>query len=123
MLFSQFANPALRGALYMSPIFPWTGIYPNYPGGFTSVYQEDGIRTGPFQLHPFFGVAEMFTDNVFRTNSKRSDFFTTLAPGIQAQLPLGRHIFVADYRTNIQFYHRTPSNNVQDQTASGLLRV
>ena len=29
---------------------------------------------------------------------------------------------MADYRTNIQFYHRTPSNNVQDQTASGLLR-
>jgi len=105
----------------MTPTFPWTGIYPLYPTGSTPIIKEDGILAGPVQLHPFMGVAEMYTDNVFRTNSKRSDFFTTLAPGIQAQLPLGRHIFVADYRTNLQFYHRTPSNNVQDQTASGLL--
>ncbi len=72
------------------------------------IIQEEGILAGPVRLHPFMGVAEMYTDNVFRTNSKRSDFFTTLAPGIQAQLPIGRHIFVADYRTNLQFYHRTP---------------
>jgi hypothetical protein len=119
---SQFANPALRSALYMTPTFPWTGIYPLYPSGYTTVIPDEGILAGPVRLHPFMGVAEMFTDNVFRTGSKRSDFFTTLAPGIQAQLPIGRHIFVADYRTNLQFYHRTPSNNVQDQTASGLLR-
>lgn len=120
---SQFANPALRGALYATPTFPWTGIYPLFPGGFTPVIPEDGLLVGPVHLHPFMGVAEMYTDNVFRTNSKRSDFFTTLGPGIQAQLPiLGRHLFMLDYRTNIQFYHRTPSNNVQDQTASGLLQ-
>jgi hypothetical protein len=120
--FSQFANPNLLGALYLTPTFPWTGIYPLYPGSFTSVIPEDRILVGPLQLHPFMGVAEMFTDNVNRTNTKRSDFFTTLAPGIQAQLPFARrHLLVADYRTNIQFYHRTPSNNVQDQTASGLL--
>jgi hypothetical protein len=119
---SQFANPALRGALYMTPTFPWTGIYPLYPTGHIDVIRDEGILAGPVRLHPFMGMAEMFTDNVSRTSSKRSDFFTTLAPGIQAQLPIGRHVFVADYRTNIQFYHRTPSNNVQDQTASGLLQ-
>jgi hypothetical protein len=122
LFLSQFANPALRGALYMTPTFPWTGIYPLYPSGYTVIIPDDGIRAGPVRLHPFMGVAEMFTDNVFRTSFKRSDFFTTLAPGIQAQLPLGRHVFVADYRTNLQFYHRTPSNNVQDQTASGLFQ-
>lgn len=121
LFLSQFANPALRSALYMTPTFPWTGIYPLYPSGYTDIIREEGVLAGPLHLHPFMGVAEMYTDNVFRTNSKRSDFFTTLAPGIQAQLPMGRHIFVADYRTNLQFYHRTPSNNVQDQTASGLL--
>ena len=119
---SQFANPALLGGLYMTPTFPWTGIYPLYPSGFTGVIPDEGILAGPVRLHPFMGVAEMYTDNVFRTPSKRSDFFTTVAPGIQAQLPIGRHLFVADYRTNVQFYHRTPSNNVQDQTASGLLQ-
>jgi len=104
----------------MTPTFPYTGIYPLYPTGSTPIIANEGILAGPVRLHPFMGVAEMYTDNVFRTNSKRSDFFTTLAPGIQAQLPFGRHTFVADYRTNLQFYHRTPSNNVQDQTASGL---
>lgn len=118
--FSQFANPSLLGSLYGTPIFPWTGIYPMFPGSLLPILPEEGLRTGPLRLHPFMGVAEMYTDNVFRTNAKHGDFFTTLAPGIQAQLPFaGHHVFVADYRTNIQFYHRTPSNNVQDQTASG----
>jgi len=63
----------------------------------------------------------MYTDNVFRTNNNKiSDFATTLAPGIQAELPFaGFHSFLIDYRTNIQFYSRSPSNNVQDQTATG----
>lgn len=120
LFLSQFANPALLGALYGNPTFPWTGMYPMFPGSFLPVIPEDGVRARPLRLHPFMGVAEMYTDNVFRTTDKRGDFFTTLAPGIQAQLPFAkRHLFVADYRTNIQFYHRTPSNNVQDQTASG----
>jgi len=123
MWLSQFANPGVLGALYQTPTFPWTGIYPLYPGSFTAIAPDDGFRAGPLRLHPFMGMAEMFTDNVLRTNSKRSDFFTTLAPGLQAQLPFGtRHLFVADYRTNLQFFHRTPSNNVQDQTASAMTR-
>jgi hypothetical protein len=70
------------------------------------------------------GVAQMYTDNVFRTNSNRtSDFLTTLAPGIQAQLPFaGFHSFLIDYRTNLQYYSRTSSNDVQDQTASGTFK-
>jgi hypothetical protein len=119
--FSQFANPALVGALYMTPDWPKTGYYPVYPGAFSRPITEDGIAVGPARLHPMMGVAEIYTDNVFRTNTnRRSDFATTLAPGIQAELPFaGRHTFVADYRSNIQVFHQNPSNNVQDQTASG----
>ena len=116
---SQFANPGILGALYQTPTFPYTGIYPLYPGSLVPVIQENGIKAGPVLLHPHIGVAEMFTDNVLRTTSKRSDFFTTVAPGLQAQLPFGsRHLLVADYRSNLQFFHRTPSNNVQDQTGT-----
>jgi hypothetical protein len=116
---SQFANPGILGALYQTPTFPYTGIYPLYPGNFVNVIQQEGIEAGPVVLHPHIGVAEMFTDNVLRTSTKRSDFFTTVAPGLQAQLPFGgRHLLVADYRSNLQFFHRTPSNNVQDQTAT-----
>lgn len=118
--FQPFMNPSLVGALYMTPVFPFTGYYPFFPGELSRVIREDGPKLGPVTIHPFLGVAQMYTDNVFRTPNKQSDFFTTVAPGLQAQLPIGsRHLFVADYRTNIQFYNRTPSNNVQDQTATG----
>lgn len=120
---SPFVNPALVNALYMTPVFPYTGHYQLYPGSLSQELPGDGPRIGPLKIHPFLGIAEMYTDNVLRTNDKRSDFFTTLSPGIQAQLPFGRrHSFLVDYRTNLQFYHRTPSNNVQDQTASGHLK-
>ena len=123
-LLSQFASPALVGSLYLTPDWPLTGYYPLYPGNFSQIIPEDGLLVGPIRLHPFMGVAEMYTDNVLRTNANRkSDFSTTLGPGIQARLPFaGRHDFVVDYRTNIQYYQRTPSNDVQDQTASGRFR-
>jgi polysaccharide biosynthesis protein VpsM len=118
---SQFANPSLVGSLYGTPAFPLTGYYPSYPGSFTPVMPEDGISLGPVALHPHMGFAEMYTDNVFRTASNRiSDFSHTLSPGMQAQLPVaGRHMFLLDYRTNLQYHERTPSNDVQDQTGSG----
>ena len=118
---SQFANPALRGSLYLTPQWPLTGYYPLFPGGLVQALPTDGALVGPLRLRPHMGVAQMYTDNVFRTNSNRlSDFVTTLAPGIQAQLPFaGFHSFLIDYRTNIQYYSRTPSNDVQDQTATG----
>ena len=118
---SQFANPALLGSLYLTPQWPKSGYYPLFPGGLVQALRTDGVLVGPLRLRPHMGVAQMYTDNVFRThNNKLSDFATTLAPGIQAQLPFaGFHSFLIDYRTNIQYYSRTPSNDVQDQTASG----
>jgi hypothetical protein len=118
---SQFANPALRGSLYLTPQWPMTGYYPHFPGSFSQVIPGDGVLVGPLRLHPHMGLAQMYTDNVFRTNSNRvGDFLTTLAPGIQARLPFaGFHTFLIDYRTNLQSYSRTSSNDVQDQTASG----
>jgi hypothetical protein len=98
-----------------------TGYYPLFPGGLAQPLPTDGVSVGPLRLRPHMGVAQMYTDNAFRTNSNKiSDFVTTLAPGIQAQLPFaGFHSFFVDYRTNIQYYSRTPSNDVQDQTATG----
>ncbi len=124
MYLSQFANPALLGSLYLTPQWPMTGYYPIFPGSWSPVIHGDGVLVGPLRLHPHMGVAQMYTDNVFRTNSnKTSDFMTTFAPGIQAQLPFaGFHSFLIDYRTNLQSYSRTSSNDVQDQTASGTFK-
>ena len=118
---SQFANQALVGSLYLTPAFPLTGFYPLYPAAFAPVIPEDGVSVGPLIVHPHMGVASMYTDNVFRTNaSRQDDVFLTLSPGIQTQLPIaGRHQFLIDYRTNLQYYQDTPSNDVQDQTGLG----
>ncbi len=124
MLLSQFANPALVGSLYLTPQWPMTGYYSIFPGGLSEALPGNGVLVGPIRLHPHMGVAQMYTDNVFRTNNnKTSDFLTTLSPGIQARLPFGGfHSFVIDYRTNLQYYSRTTSNNVQDQTALGAVK-
>lgn len=124
MVLSSFANPSLLGSVYLTPQWPMTGYYPIYPGSFSKIIPDDGIAVGPIRLHPHMGVAQMYTDNVFRTNSqKTSDFLTTLSPGIQARLPFaGFHSVVLDYRTNLQYYSRTSSNDVQDQTATGAIK-
>jgi len=124
--FSQYANPALVGALYQTPDWPLTGYYTPFPGSALPLIPADGIKLfESLKLNPMLGVAQMYTDNVFRTNDNRkSDTFTTFAPGIQAQLPFaGRHLIQMDYRTNIQYYANNPSNNVQDQTASGRVNL
>ncbi len=122
---SQFADPAFLGSLYLTPQWPMTGYYPIFPGSMSQPMPGDGVSVGPLQLHPHMGVAQMYTDNVFRTNSNRtSDFLTTLSPGIQARLPFaGFHSFLIDYRTNLQYYSRTPSNDVQDQAAVGAVKL
>jgi hypothetical protein len=122
---SQFANPGVLGSLYLIPQWPMTGYYPVFPASLSRAFPGDGVSVGPLRLHPHMGVAEMYTDNVFRTQSnKTSDFVTILAPGIQARLPFaGFHSFLIDYRTNLQYYSSTSSlNNVQDQTAFGGFR-
>lgn len=122
---SQFSNPALLGSLYLTPNFPLTGYYPLYPGSFQNILRSDGIKAGPFKLHPSIGFAEMYTDNVFRTASSRtSDFIHAVSPAFQVQLPMTfRHALILDYRGNFQFFERTPTNDVRDQTMSGRLKL
>ena len=85
----------------------------------------DGVKVGRFQIHPFFGVAEIFTDNAFRVKDKRqSDFLTTIAPGIQAYRPFGgQHSLLLDYRA-AQFLHaKFSENNAFAQHAVGQLKL
>ena len=77
------------------------------------------------QLHPFLGVAQVFTDNVFRTKTQRvSDFLTTIAPGIQASLPFGgQHSFLLDYRAAQFLYSEFTQNNAFTQNGLGQMRL
>ncbi len=82
----------------------------------------DGLKAGPVQLHPFLGVSEVYTDNVFKrdTNTK-SDFLTTIAPGLQAFMPFGggKHSVLLDYRAAQFLYAKFTENNALAQDALG----
>ncbi len=91
------------------------------PGNYREFLPGDGLKVGPVQIHPFLGVAETYTDNVFRTNKRRrSDFLTTIAPGVQALLPFGgKHSFLVDYRAGQFLYSKFSGNNALAQNAIG----
>ena len=84
----------------------------------------EGLTVGRVKLHPFFGVAQSWTDNVFRTDkNRRTDYGTALAPGIQAYLPFGgRHSFLLDYRAAQTLYKNFDENNAFAQHGTGHLR-
>jgi len=103
--------------------FAYTGNAIPSIGTFTPVLAGEGLRAGPFRVHPFLGVAETYTDNAFRSNSNRqSDFIHTVAPGVQVQLPFaGSHQLMFDYRASQWWSQRFSQNNVLRQDVTGQL--
>ena len=96
------------------------------PGNYRKFLPGDGLKVGPVKFHPFLGVAEVWTDNVFRRNkgrlganrvkARQSDFLTTIAPGVQAILPFGgKHSFLLDYRAAQFLYSKFSGNNALTQ--------
>ena len=85
----------------------------------------EGLKVGRVQIHPFVGVAQSFTDNVFRTNKNRkTDYGTAIAPGIQAYLPFaGKHSFLLDYRAAQLLYKNFNENNVFAQNGMGVMKL
>ena len=107
-----------------APQAQFTNInYVNTPptGPDFTLLREGNIKLlGALVLHPHFGIAEGFTDNVFRLNQpfgrRDRDYITTYAPGVQAQLPfLGRHMLVINYMANIERHSRFHQDNIEDQ--------
>jgi hypothetical protein len=100
--------------------------YDIYPSGSSFDVQEltqGNIKAGPLLVHPHFGVAENYTDNVTRTDpnfgGRISDWYTTYQPGMQIQLPImGRHKIIMDYRAYLERYSKDATLDVNDQTMS-----
>lgn len=89
--------------------------------GFTPVLLGKGLQAGPFQFHPFLGVAEVYTDNVFRQNTGRqSDFIHVVVPGMQIKLPFaGYHQAVLDYRASKWIHQKFSRNDATSQNLTG----
>ena len=91
----------------------------------TMIGNGKGLRVGRVTVHPYLGIAETFTDNVFVTKKQReNDFLTTIAPGMQARLPFGgKHSFLLDYRAEQLLFAKNSETNAFAQDGSGHLQL
>jgi len=106
--------------------FTFTGsTRPQEGTDFRKIFAGEELKVGLMRLYPFLGIAETYTDNAFKTKTKRkNDFIHTVAPGLQAQLRLGgQHRLIVDYRASQQYSQRFSNNDVLSQDAIGLLAL
>jgi len=101
------------------------GVAPFRQISFLPILPGTGINAGPLRFHPSIGTSIIYSDNIFRTATRRrNDFIHTISPGLQAILPFGgRHRLVADYRASQHYYHRFSENNVLSQEVMGQLNL
>ncbi len=86
------------------------------------VRKEPGpLRLGPVELHPYLTVKETYSDNVFFTSDdKKSDFITSLTPGIVLQVPFRMHTLSFNANTTFTRYSKYSSENTTDYALGGL---
>jgi hypothetical protein len=85
---------------------------------------QGNIKLGPVEVHPSVGLMETFTDNVYRNydgRDKKSDWITTLSPGLELVLPMRRHSFRIGYVADVNWYADLRENNYVSQAATGSL--
>ncbi|MCL5023985.1 MAG: outer membrane beta-barrel protein [Nitrospirae bacterium] len=84
--------------------------------------ESHAIRLGSFEVNPFLGVSEQYSDNVFNTNADRvSDFSTVVTPGAQIIFPRVKKKYRLEliYKADFEIFNKTASlNNAVDQKAS-----
>ena len=82
------------------------------------------MRYGNLTLLPELGLQETFRSNVFLTQSdKKSDFVTTVTPGVGLKYLFGQSSFDLGYRVGFVNFAKYSSNNYQDHRANALLHL
>ena len=84
------------------------------------------IKLGPVEIHPSVGLTETYSDNIYKSydnKSDESDYITTLSPGVQFLLPLGRHSFQAGYKADINWYADNSETDYTNHLAGGTLNL
>jgi hypothetical protein len=80
------------------------------------------IKLGPLEVHPFVGVTETYSDNIYLNYGglpSKSDFITTVTPGIMLFLPLNRHSVKVEYRADANWFSTFSENNYTNQRVGG----
>ena len=82
------------------------------------------IHFGDLKVHPYLNVQEEFTDNYFLTHrSRKNEWYTTIIPGINLQLPFKRHKLILDYHSEIERHNEYTRFDGTFHDASGLLEL
>lgn len=84
------------------------------------------MRIGSFEINPFLSVKEEYTDNVFNSNSdEKSDFSTTISPGIKVQFPRQKKKYKLEllYQADLERYHRYSTENADNHKATGYFEI
>jgi len=82
------------------------------------------IRYDNFTLLPQIDLQEVFRSNLFLTQSdKKSDFVTTVTPGMGLKYLFGQSSFDLGYKVGFVNFAKYSANNYQDHRANGLLHL
>ena len=82
------------------------------------------IRYGQFTLLPEVVLQEAFRSNIYQTQfDAKSDFVTTITPGIGLRYLFGRNSLALDYKVGFVNFAHYSTNNYQDHRANGLLNL
>ncbi|NLN60473.1 MAG: outer membrane beta-barrel protein [Deltaproteobacteria bacterium] len=87
---------------------------------------QGNIKLGPLEVHPSISIKETYTDNVYLSYDglrDRSDWITTVSPGIAVVLPLRRHSIKAGYQADINYYNKHDENDYVHQVAFASLNL
>lgn len=97
--------------LYSNPLRAQTA----WPG-------EGHLKAGPVEVHPFLGLSETYSDNIYQNYGgfpAAADFITTLNPGLHLVLPLRSHRLQAGYQARVYRYADNPETDYTAQRAEG----
>jgi hypothetical protein len=83
---------------------------------------KGGIKVGPLRVHPGVDISETYTDNFFLDpDDEESDWTTLFSPNLVVDLPLRRHGFRFEYRSDFYRNLRHTDNNVDHHMVGGTL--
>jgi len=84
--------------------------------------ESEAMRFGAFEINPSLSLEELFTDNVFETNTdRRSDFSTVITPALQIIFPRTKKKYTVElyYQAALERFNRFTSENADNHKAIG----
>lgn len=115
--FPGLLPPTTIGTIEEGPVSGLLAPYGN-PAAYDSLLRGwRSRRLGKATVTPFLELGGMYRSNIFSTpTDKKSDFITTIVPGLRAEMPIARrHLLSLGYLGSAFLYSSVPSQSHYDQ--------